>query len=455
MIYKPRMKMTIHVPKFGSRTEALDLQPRIISAKWTRNNHLKADELTVGIGWKEGGVEPRLMKNATCGFWLWDAIEDGEEPANDEGFLRFTGVGHKATRKLTENGWVVEIDFLDYTSFFINMRPFPSAGMPEWSDTLPILWQKICDNVGFKDPATGKIVSSVEALRDKLDILIPGFENVAIGQIINPRFHAVSKPTVPTNADAWAVWQYMICALGLISYIDKDRCIVTDTTEHYRTAEAPHLIQGENIYEFEEASDSGISNKGVLLKSFDPLAGHIIEAVYPPPGDDRLKQRRAVARRSQKEGRDPSLNELSGDYEEFESFDVTTQAALDRKAEKVYEERKRQEMQGRIKTMEMRLTGPNGEFHDVFDLTAGDPVMVSVDQESRDVLDNVLLSDEDRVRYLTDCCGYVENLARIIVQAAKQYQLKAPVFHIKQIAVDFGPDKFDVEIEYHNLIVLD
>lgn len=453
MIYKPRAELTLSIPKFGSRTEFITLNPRVIAAKWTRNNHLVADELTVKIGWKESGVDPRVMKYARCGFALWDAIADGENP-NPEAVLRFTGIAHKAKRHLAENGWEVEIDFLDYTSMFIGMKPFPTSGMPEWSDTLDSAWKKICDHTGFKDPATGKIVSSVEALRDGLTLLVPSLEGKTLGEVVADRFHAVSKPTPPLNSDAWAVWQYVICSLGLISYIDKNLCIVTDTTEHYLPENAPKLIYGENILEFEEESDSGITNKGVLLKSFDPLKGRVIEAAYPPPGDDRLRTRRAVANRAAKEGREPTLNELSADYEEFNSFDVTDQAALERKAEKVYEERKRQEIRGKIKTREMVLFNPAGDTVSTLDLSAGDAIVVGIDQDTKDAL-SAIGDPNARIQYLVERCGYEENLARLIVEASESTQLKSPVFHIKTLAVDLQPESFDIDIDYHNLIVLD
>jgi len=452
MMYKPRVQVLLDVPKFGSREEFVTLQPRVIEAKWTKNNHLIADELTISIGWTEGGVDPRFMRNARIGFWLWD---QSREDFDINAHLRFTGVCIKAARRLHEVGWVVDMTFHDYTTLFIHNKPMKTTGMPEYSDTLQAVWEKICDNTGWQDPSNGKILSSVEALRDKLRFARPDLAEKTLGDLVPKRFHAIAKPTPKKDASSWDVWQWCVGALGLISYIEKDECIVTDSTEHYKAKNAALCVYGRNIHSLEEEVDASITTKGILLKSFDPLAGRVIEAFYPPPGDDRLKARRAAVRPKSEGGTSVTANEQSADYEEFNMYSVTDQAALDKAAADAYEERKRQEMQGSFKTSEMLLEGRDENTFDVFDLRAGDAISIemepTVDRETLFSLPDV----DSRRRYLVNYCDYDEDVARLIATNLEAQELASTIFHVKSIELEIGAEKFDVEIKFHNLITID
>lgn len=456
--HKIQARLQLDVPPFGNRTgEFVVLHPHVIDAKWTKNNHLVADELTVTIGWKEGGVDPRAIKNARCGFWLWDSAT---EYFDEDKHLRFTGICKKASRRLGENGWVVDLTFHDYTTLFIHNKPLKTSGMPEWSDTLQQIWERICDNTGWQDPANGQIVSSVSALRNNLIIKVPAYAEKTLGSLISDRFHAISKPQPKSRSSSWDVWQWCITALGLLSYIDRDTCVVTDTTEHYQSEQAARAIYGQNIHSLEESVDTDITSKGILLKSFDHLTGKVLEAFYPLPGDERLVTRRSAVGKKSEGGETVTANEVSGDYEEFFRHDITDQTALDRAAEQAYEERSRQEMEGSFKTAEVTLEDADGVIIDIFDLRAGDAVRVETEPGLRDTLEAIkgtsTWGDGSAVQiaYLVNNLGYDDDVAELIVRNIKVDELRSPVFHIKDMTVDYGPDKFEVEIKFHNLIVI-
>lgn len=387
---------------------------------------------------------------------MWDAMVDGEGDTLTPEIIanmRFAGIAHKVVRKMSESEAVVEIHFRDYTSLFLDMKPFPTAGLPKWGDTLQTIWERICDHVGYKDPTTNKIVSSVEALKPNLQFLIPELRGRSIGDIVNQRFHETSAPTVKTGSDAWGVWQWICASMGLISYISGTQCIVTDTTEHYQQDRAPAFLWGENILEIEETADNTVSNKGVLIKSFDPLKWRSMEAVYPKPGDDRLKVTRSVANRSNKEHRDPSINEISKDYEEFNAFWIQEQDALDRYAQFIYEQRSRQQIDGKMKTSEMWLTNRGGERIDTLSLSAADPIVVGIHADDKDILEKFAGSKAGAHNYLVNIRGYAPDLADLIIANLDAFQTQSPIFHTKTLEVTLTPDTFEIEIGYQNLIV--
>ncbi len=477
--YKPRAAIRLEVPKVGSTTETVTITPSIISAKWTTNNHLQADELTVTMGWEESGCDPRLLKNATCEFYMWDDNSQEWDDGLSQKFLRFTGICTKSSRKLSGDSSDVTMTFQDYTTLFLNMKPYPTTGLPEYNETIPEIWDKICDNVGTRDPSNGKIISNVadlrgladdpdedvrgdvaairgnspsSARRGGLDIsrLDEVYHTKTLGSIVNERFRAIAKPSPPTQANAWDVWQWCVASLGLVSYIEKDRCVVMTTTEHYADTGAPVLMYGENILEFEENSDAKISGKGVMLKSFDHATGRTIEAVYPLPGDERLKLKKSVAKRAFKEGREVNVNEVSGDYQEFQYFEIQDQEALDIRAKEAYEEFSRQQMDGTLKTHEMILEGVDGEPFDILSLKANDTIVVAIDPDIREFANNA----EGAARYMIDVLGYNEGLAYIIAQSLDATEIRRTTkFHVTSMDVDYKDGECSIEIKYHNLIV--
>lgn len=464
--HKVRTLLELDVPKFGARVTpqgdvpSVQLKPAVIEAKWTRNNHLVADELFVIVGWKEGGLDPRAMRNARCQFFMWDAAS---EDFDRRKHLRFTGIATKIHRRLSDSGWVVEMSFQDYTTMFINMKPFPTVGMPEYTDTLQQIWQKICDNTGWMDPSNKKIVSSVRALRDGLEIRVDEYATKTLGELVNKRFLEVAKPTPKNGSSAWDVWQWCCGALGLLTYIEADRCVVTNATEHFDRDTAPRAIYGQNIYNLEEEVDTAISLKGILLKSFDPLGGRVLEARYPPEGDQRLKTARSAVGPKSPGGTAVTANEASGDYEEYFRYDITTQDALDRAALQAYEERSRQSMEGSFRTAETEFDDKTLEIEriSIFDLKPGDKVRIEL---AGDLLKDLrkMGGDEQmggpdyaRIRYLVDNLGYDEGVAKIIVQNLDIEELQAAEFNITSVEHDLHPASYEAEVKFHNLILTD
>ncbi len=452
MTYKPQTHVVLDVPKFGSRDEFVTLKPRVIEAKWSKNNHLTADELTLTIGWTEGGVDPRYLRNARVAFWLWDANRDDFDKNRH---LRFTGICIKAQRRLHDSGWVVDLSFHDYTTLFIHNKPMKTAGMPDYSDTLAQVWERICDNTGWQDPANGKILSSVTPLRNKLRLERADLATKTLGQIVPERFHKIGKPQPRKDASSWDTWQWCIGSLGLISYIDKDECVVTDSTEHYSAKNAAKVIYGRNIHTLEEEVDASITTKGILLKSFDHLRGQVMEAFYPPPGDDRLKSHRGAAKPKSEGGTSVTANEQSADYEEYNMYSITDQKALDKAAFDAYQERSRQELQGSFKTSEMILEGEQGLDIDFADLNAGDAISIEVEPTiDRETLFSLPDADARR-RYLVFEMDYDEDVARLMAENLVAPELASAIFHIKTIDFELGPEKFEIEVKFHNLIAID
>jgi hypothetical protein len=458
--YFPKARAVLTIPTFGPNSahdqktrglQTVEVPVRIKEVKLEVNSHLLADTLSIQCEGLDCGVDPRFLKNATVQLWMGDVRDEEQLRANPEKYLRFSGIATKVRRVQKEGSGAlsIDMDFQDYTTLFLRMKPFPTAGVPTYQDTIKSAWEKVCDNTGWYDTATDKIVSSVSALRDRLVFRGFGVSPMqrTLGEAVTDRVRKWGKPPIKSECNAWDAWQIAVAMLGLISYVDRDEVVVAPSTEHFIQELAPKLVWGENIAEAEESTNTDFSGKGVGLTSFDPITGTVIESFYPPAGDKRIHIKKAAAKRK---GFDPK--EIKTDeYTMFEYNFCTNQEALDYKAQQVYEERARQEVEGRILTHEMSVLDSDGFDFDLLNLRAGDSISVQVDHSMQGVLKDIE-DHSERVRKLMQDQGYTQPIAELIVRNLEGFSELKCIFHVKQATFMLADLKWEVEIHYHNLI---
>ncbi len=448
-IYRPRMVGALTVPVIGSRqtrerqeksTEAvrLPIRPKRVSLK--RNDHNHADECTVTCDWTHAGIDPRLLDNATLELHIVNAQDELWTPSRQT--CRFVGVTKDiiADRSAGQAG-TVTIPCVDYTSLFLEAKPFGAKGVPTYDQTLDDAWATIVSQT-----------PGAEVLAKRL--VMEGFDTwPSLGSAVAERFRQIGKVPVKPGTDAWAVWQQCVGMMGLISFIDRDQCIVTTARSYYTESDAPVFLWGENLESWHEERHSAIAGKGIGLTSFDPLSGTTLEAFYPPIGDERIKKKRAPAKKVQT---DDQIRQ-SEDREYFTLPGVTSQAALDTSAERVWEERSRQELEGKLTTRDMDAYTEGGVLFDLLEIRAGDVITVNATPENRQIL-AALSTDGARVRYLKQR-GYTDEVADLIVKNLAEIGRLSSRFHVKAADIDLSLEgdggSFSVGIDYCNRINID
>jgi len=453
-LYRPRMAAVLRVPQMGapadrasqaSDSSLVSFPIRVRRAWLESNDHQHADLLRLTAEWRDAGADPRLLSSATVQFYLGSADDHGQwTPGTDT--LRFIGTLVRARRIARESeGFVVELEFQDYTSFFLRAK-LPPEGIPDYSQSLADAWSRICDATGYLDPGgSSKIVSTVTALRDRL---------VPIGQLAQgslpslsaaaaPRFARLgARVPVKANSDAWAVWQQCVGMCGLISFIKKDQCIVTLAQDYYSDQNPPRLVWGRNILEMSEGRNADLAGKGVGVTSFDPLTNRTLESFYPPLGT-------APSKRAASSG-----GAIADHYELFPYTGITDQATLDALTRRIWEERSRQELEGQLSTAEMFADTMSGDQFDLLTLGPGDAVRVEFEQKDREAL-RYIPTVEARIAYLKDR-GYSDGVAQLIAEDADAFTGTAPEFCVKRVTVDLQTDgdggSFDLQVNYCNRI---
>jgi len=263
------------------------------------------------------------------------------------------------------------------------------------------------------------------------------------------------QPQIRDGSSAWDCWNWIVTSLGLYTYIQGDKCYVTNGEEYYSQDDPPVFKWGLNIHSLKEEADATVSQKGVLCQSYDAITGRTLEAFYPPIGDARIKSARAAAAKDgrRKVPQGVSANDTSGDYIPFVMHSVTNIATLEKIAEFAYNERSRQEIQGSFQTSEMTVVTAAGKPVDVArKLTAGDAVIVGISGDISEL--SPTLSDEEKILKLQQALGYSRGAAEAAVKNFKASQIFKRLYHVKSVEVKLTATSYETTIHFHNLINL-
>lgn len=447
------MTAILDVPIEGGETILMPMRVRCATIE--SNDHLHADTLEIEAEYADVGVDPRFVRDANVAFWLED-VGANETRDITQSAPRFVGIANEVGRKNSDSSVAVSLKAVDFTSLFLACKPFPTGGVPRMSDSLVDAWQRICDHTGVFNVNSGVLVSTVAALRDRLEFRGNVDPTTKLSKAVASRFAKLAG-TIPVkqNGDAWHVWQQAVGMCGLISFIDGNKCVVTTHLDLFADdADAtPTMTWGSNILEFDETAHGRYNSKGVCMVSFDPLTGTTLEAFWPPPGDERIQQRRRVAKKSAK----TVVSEVKSEDYDFQSyFGITDPDLLLEIAKMTWEQRARQEIAGSLVTAEMRTDRARGGQFDLLNLRSGESLVVMLDPSIESGAFSQL-SEADRIRYLFDR-GYSIAAARLLATTAKQRMKYGFHFKVKKsrVALQMSGDSgsFRAHIEFWNRIEL-
>lgn len=476
------MLAMLDAPLAVGSQESIIIPMRVRSATLEANDHMKADSLDVEAEWSDAGIDPRFIRDANIAFYLGQANEFGDlvpQQAN----LRFVGVTHSIERHASDAGVGVSIKANDFTSFFLRAKDFPSDGVPAFSATLTQAWQQICAHTGPKSLQTKQIVSTVERMVSTLEFR-GGAKDLTIGDAVPSRIGRLGHLVPKQGANAWDVWQQVVGSVGLVSFIELDKCIVTTTADLFDQngsgLGAPSIVWGKNVSDLKEtANGAGSQKAGVGLTSFDPLTGRTVEAVFPDPGDVAVRAKRTTAaygrgahqrmvvtnvdpltgRKSLISSPDPVRKRTfdSDSYEWLVYPGVTDPDMLKRIAEHTWIERSHQEVEGSFSTAEMFVDTVDGRQFDMLRLSSGDAISIEIDPSvDRGVFATMAVGD--RTKYL-ESRGYASPIAKLLAANAKRLMKYGTIFHTKDVRTHLETSSdggsFSIEVTFWNRFELD
>lgn len=454
----PRCHVHARVPVMGTTSERygqstertlIDFDFNVIKAQVTKNDFNQADEATIDINYNQAPFDPRLLSNLILYVYMANAPGTAKwQPLPSD--LRFVGVGSMIERTLDDEKKTVSVKALDYTTLFLAMKPYPQAtGTPKFSQTLRQAWATICDHVGFYDFTTseGKLTSSVTDLRTNIKgIPDDSVLDRTIGESVLSRIAKFGQVQIPHEADGWAAWHACVDPLGLLTWIDADTCFVARAPDYY-SGKNPAVFQyGSNVRMVNESRDiSSLNGKGIHTTAFDPLTGKTIESFFPRRDDPRVVKKRLSA--SKKQG-SPGLAPVT-DYEHQTYPYHCTQESLDDVAQRVWEERSRQELEGRLSTSKMTVKAKDGKTDiDILSLKHGDQIAVQLDQLALDEM-RKLPTTFARSYYLLQR-GFSPSVAALIASDQGYLQNLLATFVVKEVTIDYdaSAEHFETEVSF-------
>lgn len=433
------LRLTIPLPTGDGDFDPYTYEVPVKRARLVANDHNHADTLSVEVDWIDAGLDPRFIAGGTCEFYLGNADGAGEWEPDDKS-LQFLGRMVKPARSSQGDTLTVELEFHDYTSFFLLAKPFASDGVPLYSDDLRQAWARICEHV-----------PGAEDLADNIEFL--GVDKVPkIGDAVAERFRKLGKLHVTPATDAWAVWQQCVGAMGLLSFIDLDQCIVTTALDFYTAGDPPRLVWGKNLLSFSEQRNNDFALRGVGLTSFDPLTGRTIEVIHDP---HHTMIRPSAKKRTSKKGKPPRIKYDYGQIDFFQYPGVTSEEKLKEIAERVYEERSRQAMEGSLSTVDFDADTANGEVFDLLTLGSGDLIEVRfLDSDDAEFLRG-FDSKGERVAYLVER-GYTTDVANVLAANVDSITDKSSQFYVKSVEAEIESTNeggsFKITVNYINKI---
>ena len=489
-VYSPRMAATLYLPEMGlpierqaqaltTDTTRLDIRPtkcRIVS-----NSYKEADECELTFSYDECGLDPRYVRSAEVYLYLWDADVQEQPPATAS---RFVGIVRDVSREFSTSSKIVTLKALDYTTLFLESKPFPQSHLPTLTDTLQAAYQKVCRFTGHvdisEDGTTGKIISSVcdpdssdGALDGKPRIPLtlwnptppdPNNPPISLDSKIGPslpaRIAALGQMQAETGIDSWAVWVKCCECLGLITFIRGNECIVTTGTDYWTASNPPVFVYGQNILTLTERRDLGqVSGRNVCIHSYDGLTGTTLESFYPPsssPIAQKIPKKKVLPSAGKGKG---STAVISQDYEIIDcQYPISDQATLDKFAKAVWVDRVRKELTGTLTTREMVAASPG---FDLLNLQAGDNISIQVLGDALDIVLSLGTSDQQVAALLAK--GYSQDVADYITKNLSSFtgaNALPSLFltHSVETELEFGDDgsegSFNLKVEFVNTLDL-
>jgi hypothetical protein len=363
----------------------------------------------------------------------------------DTDTARFAGLLTQSERETESEGELsVTLSCLDYSTLFLEAKPFGTDGIPDFSQTLDEAWKRIVSQT-----------PGAQFLADSL--VLEGLDEFPLlGKAVASRFHKLAKVPTPPRTDAWHVWQTCTRMLGLISFFRLDKCVVTDAAAFYAREDPPLMIWGKNVKTMRERRNR-LARKAIVMSSYNPNSGTHIEAFWPPVGDPTVKRKKL----SPKKLGSPAAAAQAEERERFDCpFPTTDPKVLENVAKAVYEERSRQELQGSLSTVEMRVPTVSGKACDMLNLRNGDSVRVEFGQNDKETLAGMFQrgsSSGAMIGYLVGH-GYAETLAEIMVANVAALSDLDSTFYVKRAStsLETTPEgvAFGVDIDYCNRITV-
>lgn len=449
--------------------QAYECSPLVRRAVVSINSYTEADTFEIQLDYKAFPFDPRAIRSVDISIHmenmesLYDELGTANviEPTEDN--VIFKGFADQERMVFDDSTRSITLRGRDYTSLFIDSKVL-KPDLINLALPLTTILQMIITSTPGASGTPGKNDGITLENRLPLNKVIP-----IPASIVEELSSLGTKHNPKSGQSYWDVIQELVSKMALIAYIEIDKLVLTDPRTLYDPEKAVQFIYGKNIKTFEMQRNMG-KQKGfnVIVRSIIgkkvetvriprdaktlAIAGKDVEAPKFATGGSPLAIAAAQANPN------PAKLQEKPEPAPFISFvlnNVKSRSALIDYGEKVFEEISRQQLEGRLTTMDMLAPTEGQTFKqwgsgkfDVLKIRNGTPIGVFIDHPDINAIQKEKAIPL-RVKYLLSR-GYDVAIANALATSISKF--KTP-FYTR--AVTFTMDQqqgFMCDIDFINFI---
>lgn len=415
-VYYPQGVITLRVLLEDFSTKSVRLQKPYVLTLVAKeltvnlNSYLEADTFDCTIDYKNLPFDPRIIRSLGVSIHMENkrqifdlATGGGLDPITPtKNNIIFQGFADTDSIDLNESSRTVKIEGRDFTSLLIDR-------------------EYLGDPIFLTKPVNLVIRDLLDQIpQTKIDPADPGqgleIELVGITEAELPVLADFAPAKGPMDGakngrkkrSYWDKIQELINDSGLICFVSIDRLVITKPRNLYDRAKSKVFVYGRNIKSLEFERKLG-RQKGFNIRvvSLNTLGKKLEEARIPEEASEEWAKSIGIPREAitlpvvkaaGKEGEQGSTTP-DGEIAPYITFKVSQEIAnkeqLIRNGEKIYEELGRQQIEGTLSTMEMKIFSPESElsserFFDSTKFRVGTPIEIRIDQGDLEGLNRLL-----------------------------------------------------------------
>jgi len=420
------------------------------------NSYRDADTFDATIDFKSFPFDPRTIRSAGVTIH----VEDRERLFRDDNSLNlltpsqestiFQGFVDEDSISLTEDSRTVKLSGRDFTSLLIDRE---YLGQPiQLSSPLDVVLRNLLDEL----PEAR--LSGNEGIRidNQTGQDLPVLANFAADREASSGVKNARK-----NRSYWDTIQAIIEQTGLIAFISLDSLVITNPRTLYDRNQAKLFVFGNNLKDLNFERKLGRQkNFNIRVLSLNIEKKEVIEARIPENASEEWAQDIGLIRRRIQI---PTIN-TNGEMGEprdapFVTFRVRDVANFDQLVtigEGIYEELGRQQIEGSLRTNEMRVCDRNNNVFDATQFRIGTPIDISIDQGDLeglpDLVNNTEPNNRARIRrFLIERC-YTPQVAEAFAESLARFQTP---FFTKEVEFKLDQESgWSMNLKFINFIEL-
>lgn len=416
-------------------------------ASYTVRSHNAAGSAEIVVHGSAVPFDPRIINGMFVQLFM-GAAETVDEQINKDEYRRFVGYVDDVAPKWDENGPAVEIKARDLSAILRDFKPIPVDARPKYSDSLEEAIQRIIDATPGHQDSSGNTVLSIRST--------PALSGVTLSAAAPSRASGRNIP-LPPAATAWQVIEHLCGLVSRLVSIDDGEIVVRDSTiySNEENAVASFIFGGvgangerPNVLSVESAKKFVRNRRGVAAISYNPHTRTRLRAVFP--ADDELAQiarpprtvggSRATSTRGSSSSSPPARDVFSA------PASIVDEEGLKAYAKRVYLERSRQEIEGKIGAPWRERDATN----EMLAIKNAERITLKIHPELESELRNTA-DEQVAVDLLRRRLRVNEQAARVLLRASRNRP--TDIFYLRSATHAFDPEGVSASaIEYINLI---